>query len=144
MRTTPAVLAAAAATVTLLGTCVTPATALAVADPPQPPIHITGKVIRGGADGRPHQLICPAPFNAYSGGFTVRAGKDGRLIQEPADLLESRPNDNANGWIVAVRKGQYVEPQHPRPYSDRTPTRIEPADLVIHVVCTQDMPTHGM
>jgi hypothetical protein len=142
MRTTRAAVAAVAGAVTLLGPCVTPATALA-ADPPQPPRHITGKVIRGGADGRPHELFCPAPFNAYSGGFSVKAGKDARLIEEPADLIESRPNDNATGWIIAVRKGQYVAPKHPSP-GYRTPARIEPADLVIHVVCTQDVPMHGM
>jgi hypothetical protein len=136
MRTTRAALAAVASAVTLLGLCSAPA----AADPPQPPRHISGKVIRGGADGRPHELICPAPFQAYSGGFTVKARKDARFVEEPADLLESRPNDTATGWIVAVRKGQLL----PSPHHHRAHPRIEPADLVVHVVCTQDLPTHGM
>ncbi|MFI9154321.1 hypothetical protein [Streptomyces sp. NPDC053367] len=136
MRTTRAALAAAAGAVALLGLCVTPA----AADPPQPPRHITGKVIPGGADGRPHELFCPAPFHAYSGGFTLKARKGARFLKEAADLLESRPNDTATGWIVTVRKGQVL----PSPHHHRAHPRIEPADLVVHVVCTQDLPTHGM
>lgn len=144
MRTTRAALAAVAGAVTLLGLCVTPA----AADPPQPPLHVTGEVIRGGADGRPHELFCPAPFHAYSGGYTIKAADGSRLVEESADLLESRPNDNATGWIVAVRKGQAVPSPHHHPHHDHHRAhprpRIVPADLVVHVVCTQDVPKHGM
>jgi hypothetical protein len=136
MRTTRTALAGAAGLAALLGPAASPVAALAL-DPSQPPHSITGEVIRNGADGRPRELFCPASQNAYSGGFTVSAGEGARLAQEPTDLVESRPNQNATGWIVTVRKNQ-IRPQHHRdPHG-------EPADLVIHVVCTEGMPTHGM
>ncbi|MEV0634066.1 hypothetical protein AB0I77_03635 [Streptomyces sp. NPDC050619] len=134
-RTAITAVTAVAGAAALLGPAATQATALAL--DPQPPHHITGKVIKGGADGRPHQLFCPAPQNAYSGGYTVSASQGARFAPEPTDVIESRPNANANGWIVTVRKQQIRS-------GDYGKSEATPADLVIHVVCTEGMPTHGM
>lgn len=133
-RTRTAV-SAIAVTVALLGSVATQAAALPL-EPPQT-LHVAGQVIAGGADGRPHELFCPAPQSAFSGGFAISASEGSSLAPEPADVLESRPNDNATGWIVTVRKEQI------RGRASRHP-RTAPADLVIHLECTEGMPTHGM
>lgn len=133
---TRAAVAVVAGVAALLGPAATQATALPL-EPPQT-LHVAGRVIPGGADGRPHELFCPAPQSAFSGGFAISASKGARLAPEPTDLLESRPNDDATGWIVTVRKQQIRPggtPRHPH---------TGPADLVIHLACTEGMPTHGM
>ncbi|MBT2470563.1 hypothetical protein J7E97_22510 [Streptomyces sp. ISL-66] len=154
--------AAVAGVAALLGPAAAQATAL-----PLDGIHITGQVIPGGADGQPHELFCPAPQSAYSGGFAISASEGARLAPEPTDVIESHPNANATGWIVTVRKHQFRSghPEHPdhpgnpdhpdypdypeHPEHPEHPERskdphVEPADLVIHLTCTEGMPTHGM
>ncbi|MCZ4123526.1 hypothetical protein [Streptomyces sp. H39-S7] len=133
---TRAAVAAVAGAAALLGPAATQATALSL-EPPQT-LHVAGQVIPGGADGRPHELFCPAPQSAFSGGFAISASKGSSLARESADILESRPNDDATGWIVTVRKQQI------RPGADPKHPHTGPADLVIHLACTEGMPTHGM
>ncbi|MDR3083859.1 MAG: hypothetical protein LBV60_23580 [Streptomyces sp.] len=127
---------AVAGVAALLGPAAAQATALSL-EPPQT-LHVAGRVIPGGADGRPHELFCPAPQSAFSGGFAISASKGSRLAPKPADVLQSRPNDNATGWIVTVRKQQIRPERNPRHL------HTGPADLVIHLTCTEGMPTHGM
>ncbi|MDQ0993608.1 hypothetical protein [Streptomyces sp. V3I7] len=131
MPTARTVLTATVAATALLGCAVAPAAALA--DPPQPPRHLS-KLIRGGADGRPHEVFCPSMQHIYSGGFTLTAASGTRLSTEPADVLESRPNDHATGWIVTVRKAQVWRYRH---------HRSGPADLTVHLACTDDTMMHG-
>lgn len=143
-RRTRLVVATVAGVAALLGPAATQATAL-----PLDGSHITGQVIPGGADGQPHELFCPAPQSAYSGGFAISAGEGARLAPEPADVIESHPNANATGWVVTVRKHQIRtgHPEHadnPDSPDHREHPHMEPADLVIHLTCTEGMPTHGM
>lgn len=149
MDTRTRIAAAAVAGVTaLLGPVATQAAAL----PLDAGSHITGQVIPGGADGQPHELFCPAPQSAYSGGFAISASEGAHLAPEPADVIESHPNANATGWIVTVRKhqirsGQPEHPDHsgnPEHPERRANPHVEPADLVIHLTCTEGTPTHGM
>ncbi|MEU9454363.1 hypothetical protein [Streptomyces sp. NPDC048277] len=114
----------------LLGAATGPA--VAAADPPEPPQHIAGELIRGGADGRPHEVFCPAMQHVYSGGFEITAARGNRLAPEPTDVLVDRSNDNASGWIVAVHKDQFRR-QH----------ETGPADLTVHLVCSDDTMSHG-
>ncbi|MFF3110365.1 hypothetical protein ACFVSN_14325 [Kitasatospora sp. NPDC057904] len=92
------------------------------------PQSVTGPTLRGGADGKPHELLCPPDESVYGGGFSITPGENRRLDRQTTDVLENRPNDDATGWIVAVRKddcppeGQKGEPR--------------PADLTIRIVCT--------
>ncbi|WP_129306000.1 hypothetical protein [Streptomyces sp. L2] len=145
--TAPRASLAAAAALALLGCAAAPA--VAVADPPQPPREITGKVVPGGADGTPHEVMCPAMQHAYGGGYALTASRPGtRLSEEAADVLENRPNDHATGWIVAVHKSTWWrEQQGHKPHGGRqdgTKWRdAGPADLTIHVSCTDDVMTHG-
>ncbi|MFC9925887.1 hypothetical protein [Streptomyces sp. NPDC127190] len=134
--TAPRASLAAAAAFALLGCAAAPALA---ADPPQPPREITGPVLRGGADGTRHELFCPAMQHVYGGGYSLSASKpDTTLSDEPADVLENRPNDTATGWIVAVHKTTWW---HPR----RAGAKHEagPADLTLHITCSDDVMTHG-
>ncbi|WP_330460357.1 hypothetical protein OIB37_27890 [Streptomyces sp. NBC_00820] len=109
----------------------------AAADPPQPPMHMSGALLVGGADGRRHELDCPAMQHVESGGYTLSAGSGRRLGKEAADLIESRPNDLASGWIIAVRKPQVW---HTTQGKERP---AGAADLRIHLVCTDDTMSHG-
>ncbi|MFJ3311021.1 hypothetical protein ACIPSA_50480 [Streptomyces sp. NPDC086549] len=102
-----------------------------MADPPEPPRHVA-QFFKDGADGRPHEAFCPAMQHVYSGGFTVSAGKGARLAPQSADVVESRPNDHAAGWIVTVHKSQVSN--H---------AQASPADLTIHLACTDDTMSHG-
>lgn len=108
-------LAAAVAAAALVGT----ASGAAVAVPQDSmqgtvtPVAVTGPVIHGGADGKEHTLMCPPDENAMGGGFKL-SGRDGRELGDtPSDVLESRPTDDATGWIVAVRKDLETEHDHP-------------------------------
>jgi hypothetical protein len=130
MPRTRTVFTTAVAALTLFGCTV--ATATAAADPSEPPRHLA-KLVRGGADGRPHEAFCPAMQHVLSGGFTISAASGARLSRDPADIIESRSNDDANGWYVAVRKPQLWRIRH---YAGA-------ADLTIHLVCTDDTMTHG-
>ncbi|GAA0434297.1 hypothetical protein [Streptomyces luteireticuli] len=100
----------------------------------RPPHTITGPVIEGGADGKPHLLRCPSAEWAYGGGFTVSPGAGRQFGPQATDVLESHPNENGTGWIVAVRK------EHWRGVLGQS----APANLTLHAVCTegQDGP-HG-
>ncbi|GAA2262856.1 MULTISPECIES: hypothetical protein [Kitasatospora] len=93
------------------------------------PHTVTGDVIEGGADGKPHLLLCPPEENAFGGGFSVTPGAGRRLDRQPTDVLEDHPNDNGSGWIVAVRK--YDCPP------EGVEGRPRPANLTIRVVCTE-------
>ncbi|GAB2724270.1 hypothetical protein [Kitasatospora kifunensis] len=115
---------AAAAGATILAT--TSGAALAAPRLVQPQT-VTTPVIEGGADGKPHLLLCPPDENVFSGGYLVTPGAGRMLDREPADVLESRANEDATGWIIAVRKND-------------APTRggeSSPANLTIRIVCTQ-------
>ncbi|KNB49677.1 hypothetical protein [Streptomyces caatingaensis] len=92
------------------------------------PHAVTGPVLTGGADGRPHLLQCPPSEWAYGGGYTITPGAGRQLGTQAADVLENHPSDNGTGWIVAVRKDHW-----------RAPWGIEasPADLTVHAVCTE-------
>lgn len=105
------------------------------------PQAASGDVIKGGADGSPRTLMCPPEESVMSGGFAISAGSGRTLGAVPADLRESRPTADADGWIVAVRKD--LAPaghHHGRPVADRHP---DPADLTLYVVCTQGENTPG-
>ncbi|GAA2090618.1 hypothetical protein GCM10009759_14290 [Kitasatospora saccharophila] len=122
-RTTIA-MAAAAGVAVLVAT-----SGSAAADPSLlPPQAVTGPTVQGGADGMPHELLCPSDESIYSGGFSITPGENRQLSRWPADVLESRPNDDATGWIVTVRK------------DDCPPEGVEggsrPANLTIRIVCT--------
>ncbi|RKE20068.1 hypothetical protein [Streptomyces sp. TLI_171] len=94
----------------------------------QPPQAVTGPTLRGGADGLPHELLCPPDESIYSGGFTVSPGENRILDRLATDVLENRPNEDATGWIVAVRRDD-CPPEGARGGSRH-------ADLTIHLVCT--------
>ncbi|WBO63216.1 hypothetical protein [Streptomyces camelliae] len=151
---------AAAGALALLGCAVAPATALA--DPPQPPHEITGQLIPGGADGTRHEVLCPPQQHAYGGGYALSARTGTRLSEDsPADVWENRPNDNASGWIVTVRKTTWLQqpqqPQKPKPkpqHEQHEQHRPDggseerhdagPADLTLHVTCSDEAQMHGM
>ena len=101
------------------------------------PQAVSGSVIRGGADGSPRTLMCPAEENVLSGGFALSAPGGRTLGHIPADLLESRPTEDATGWTVTVRKD--LAPAKP----GRPVTHVVPADLTLFVVCTQGENTPG-
>ncbi|MGW0878278.1 hypothetical protein [Streptomyces sp. NPDC002671] len=104
----------------------------AAADPPEPPMEVGGTLIHAGADGSPREVFCPAMQHVFGGGFALTASNGNRLSKEPADLIESRPNDHATGWIVAVRKTQLT---------NQLPVighNAGPADLTIHLVCSDE------
>ncbi|WP_316752621.1 hypothetical protein [Streptomyces herbicida] len=125
-RTRTAVTAVAGAAALLV--CAAPA----VADPPQPPHHFS-VFVPGGADGRPHEALCPAAQHAYSGGYTISAKQDAVLGTDRTDVTEDRMNDHATGWIITVRKAQTW------PFLKRS----APADLTIHIACSDDVMSHG-
>jgi hypothetical protein len=111
--------------------------ATAVAQTTVQPQAVQGGVIKGGADGTPRTLMCPPEENVLSGGFALSA-PDGRLLGHvPADLVESRPTEDATGWVVTVRKDLIPEGR------GRHKGRIDPADLTLWVVCTQGENTPG-
>ncbi|MBT2477527.1 hypothetical protein [Streptomyces sp. ISL-94] len=131
---TTLVAALASATVILFGSPGAEAAAGVAAH--QPPQTVVGPLIPGGADGSPHLVRCPPMQSVYSGGFTITADPGRELSESPADLLESRPNENATGWVIAVRKGQT------RGRDGRHGAR--PANLRITIVCSDAMPeNHG-
>lgn len=92
------------------------------------PQAVTGPTIPGGADGKPHELLCPADESVYGGGFSITPGENRQLDRWPTDVLESRPNDEATGWIVTVRRNDCP------PEGAKGEPR--PADLTIRIVCT--------
>lgn len=111
----------------------TPASATALHADFQPHA-VVGATISRGADGAEQTLMCPPDENVLSGGFTVSAPSGRKLGPTPADVLTSRPTDDATGWIVAVRK------------SLRPTTRgaaAGPADLTVQAVCTEGEVTPG-
>ncbi|MET8452580.1 hypothetical protein [Streptomyces sp. NPDC005209] len=109
----------------------------ALADGPEPPRHLS-QFIAGGADGKPREVFCPSMQHAYSGGFTLSARSDSRLAPEAADVIESRLNDHASGWIVTVRKAQVRKLLVPGKSHQSVP-----ADLTVHIGCTDDTMMHG-
>lgn len=111
--------------------------ATAVAQTTVQPQAVQGAVIKGGADGTPRTLMCPPEENVLSGGFALSAPEGRRLGHVPADLVESRPTEDATGWVVAVRKDLTPEGR------DRHPGHAGPADLTVWVVCTQGENTPG-
>ncbi|MFI7297513.1 hypothetical protein [Streptomyces sp. NPDC050121] len=148
MTTTTRVPLAAAGALALLGCTVAPAAALA--DSPQPPRHIVGELIPGGADGTRHEVFCPDTQHVYGGGFSLSARNGTQLSEDAAaDVQENRPNDNATGWIVTVHKITWW--QRPR-HGQRGPAGGDkkkggdagPADLTIHLTCSDDTEMHGM
>lgn len=112
--------------------------ATAVAQTTVQPQAVQGPVIKGGADGRPRTLMCPAEENVLSGGFALSAPKGRRLGHVPSDLVESRPTEDATGWVVAVRKDLA-----PKGRGRHHSARVTPADLTIWLVCTQGENTPG-
>ncbi|WP_035795009.1 hypothetical protein [Kitasatospora mediocidica] len=97
------------------------------------PQTVTGDLIPNGADGTPHTLMCPPEESVLSGGYALTPQPGHTLAPLPADLLESRPNADASGWIVTVRKFQQTEDHN----------RYEPANLTLYVACTQGENTPG-
>lgn len=110
--------------------------ATAVAQTTVQPQAVPGGVIRGGADGSPRTLMCPPEENVLSGGFALSAPQGRTLGHAPADLVESRPTEDATGWIVTVRKDL-------APAGRSRPAHGTPADLTLYVVCTQGENTPG-
>jgi hypothetical protein len=111
--------------------------ATAVAQTTVQPQAVQGGVVAGGADGSPRTLMCPPEENVLGGGFALSAPDGRRLGTVPADLVESRPTEDATGWVVAVRKGLAPDRR------DRHAGHADPADLTIWVVCTQGENTPG-
>jgi hypothetical protein len=105
---------------------------------PQPPQHTAAPVIHGGADGSRHEVFCPGMQHVESGGYVLTAKSGTKLSEVPADVIENRPNDHATGWILAVRKTT-------RRYLAYGVLGQEagPADLTIHLVCTDETMSHG-
>ncbi|WP_034263282.1 hypothetical protein [Actinospica robiniae] len=91
------------------------------------PRSITGPTIRQGADGADHTLMCPPEENVLGGGFTVSAPAGRTLDAKSSDLISSRPDADATGWIVAVRKSVKPTDGHAR----------VAADLTVQIVCTE-------
>ncbi|MFE1879816.1 hypothetical protein [Streptomyces diastatochromogenes] len=125
-------LAAAAGALTLLCCAAAPAAA------DQPPQSLAGPLISGGADGHRHEVFCPGMQHVQSGGYALSAKSGTEFSEVPADVLENRPNSHATGWIVAVRKTTW---QGHDSGTDRR--EAGPADLRIHLVCTDDTMSHG-
>ncbi|MEV6054625.1 hypothetical protein [Streptomyces sp. NPDC052107] len=123
----------AAGALALLGCSVVPAAALA--DPPEPPQHVAGTLIPGGADGTRHEVLCPARQHAYGGGHGLSARNGTRLSEEAADVLDNRSNENASRWI---KPGG-----HPHGTGNKRHD-AGPADLTIHLTCSDESPMHGM
>ncbi|MFE0463161.1 hypothetical protein ACFW1A_28300 [Kitasatospora sp. NPDC058965] len=139
MSRTPRIALAVSAAVAVLAT--TGGSAAAAPRAAVQPQTVTGAVIPGGADGTPHELACPSEENVYGGGFSITPAAGERLDRIPADVVESRPNADATGWIVAVRKGE--DPGGEDARTDHP--RFKPADLTIRIVCTEgeNDPTPG-
>jgi len=97
------------------------------------PRSITGPTISQGANGAERTLMCPPEENVLAGGFTVSAPAGRELGAKPTDLISSRPDADATGWIVAVRKSLA---------SGRGRTAA-PADLTLQIVCTEGMVSPG-
>lgn len=93
----------------------------------------TGPTIVQGANGSEQTLMCPPDENAFSGGFAVSAPTGRTLSTEPGDVLTSRPDADATGWIVAVRKSLAAAPH----------AAAAPADLTVYVVCTEGETSPG-
>lgn len=93
----------------------------------------TGPTIAQGANGSEQTLMCPPDENVLGGGFTVSAPAGRALAAEPGDVLASRPDPDATGWTVAVRKSLAAAP-HAAP---------APADLTVYVVCTEGETSPG-
>lgn len=91
-----------------------------------------GPTISKGADGTEQTLMCPPDENVLGGGFTVSAPAGRTLDSEPGDVITSRPDPDATGWIVAVRKSL-------APLS----RAAAPADLTLYVVCTEGETSPG-
>lgn len=68
------------------------------------PRTVTGVTLLEGADGNEHTLMCPPDENVLSGGYTLSAPAGRSLSSAPADLLSTRPTEDATGWTVAVLK----------------------------------------
>lgn len=111
--------------------------AKAVAQTTVQPQAVQGAVVKGGADGSPQTLMCPPEENVLSGGFALSAPDGRRLGAVPADLVESRPTEDATGWVVTVRKDLAPDRR------DRHAAHGHPADLTVWVVCTQGENTPG-
>ncbi|WP_031516727.1 hypothetical protein [Streptomyces sp. NRRL F-5123] len=105
--------------------------ATAVAQTTVQPQAVQGGVVTGGADGSPRTLMCPPEENVLSGGFALSAPAGRRLGTVPADLVQSRPTEDATGWVIAVRKDLAPDRR------DRHAGHGGPADLTMWVVCTQ-------
>ncbi|MDH6109303.1 hypothetical protein P3T36_000075 [Kitasatospora sp. MAP12-15] len=129
---TAAVAAALATALLTVGTAGATSAAAATRGAVQPQT-VTGDVIPNGADGSQHTLMCPPEESVLSGGYALTAQPGHTLAPLPADLLESRPNADASGWIVSVRKFQQSEDHK----------RYEPANLTLYVACTQGENTPG-
>ncbi|CAG6398712.1 hypothetical protein NMG29_28130 [Streptomyces cocklensis] len=110
--------------------------ATAVAQTTVQPQAVQG-LIKGGADGSQRTLMCPPEENVLSGGFVVSAPEGRRLGHVPADLTESRPTEDATGWVVTVRKDLAPDGR------SRPSAHGGPADLTLYVVCTQGENTPG-
>lgn len=93
----------------------------------------TGPIIAQGANGTEQTLMCPPDENAFGGGFTVSAPSGRTLSAEAGDVLTSRPDADATGWIVAVRKSLTATPHAAK----------APADLTVYVVCTEGETSPG-
>ncbi|MFG1811216.1 hypothetical protein [Streptomyces sp. NPDC049040] len=111
--------------------------ATAVAQNGVQPQAVPGSVIKAGADGSPRTLMCPPEESVLSGGFVLSAPQGRHLGRAAADLVESRPTEDATGWIIAVRKN-LAPAAHGRSAAHGTP-----ADLTLYVVCTQGENTPG-
>lgn len=97
------------------------------------PRSITGPTISQGANGAERTLMCPPEENVLSGGFTLSAPAGHRLDGRPSDVISSRPDADATGWIVAVKKSLESAGNHP----------AVPADLTLQIVCTEGMISPG-
>lgn len=91
-----------------------------------------GPTISHGADGTEQTLMCPPDENVLGGGFTVSAPAGRTLDSAPGDVITSRPDPDATGWIVAVHKS--LEP---------LAHAAAPADLTLYVVCTEGETSPG-
>ncbi|HEU5353226.1 MAG TPA: hypothetical protein VFU65_02135 [Actinocrinis sp.] len=85
-----------------------------------------GPTISQGANGTEQTLMCPPDENVLGGGFAVSAPAGRTLGSEPGDVLTSRPDPDATGWIVAVKKSLESGSQD-----------AAFADLTLYVVCTE-------
>ena len=97
------------------------------------PRAVSGPTVSRGADGVERTLMCPPEEHVLSGGFTVSAPVGRELDPTPSDVLTSRSDPDATGWIVAVRK----------PLRPQAQGAWGPADLTLQVVCTEGEVTPG-